>query len=354
MKSFASVRGKNQSFNHPAHKRRFPKYAERANITFTDYVNNRSICDVNILSPAADLSFWSKIAETRKYNILFDGNDPYLLGEKDTVLEIFRGLFKYLTGSHKYLELNYKKTYINLCSNANVVISGHKSQVDYLKNHRIKTFKIPDYSIDSKILIKQNFELSHDGKIHIFWEGLGSSYKPFKLIEKIFITMPHRDRYIFHFVTDLEYFQYGDIFGKKNILKVAKYEAPIMFSQFKFYQWSEYMMNNIALACDICLIPLPYDDSLNYWKPENKLIHMWRMGIPTIVTPIPSYFDVILESSNVKSFAFDIEDWRSIVTEVISNKLIRKSMSECGYEYTKDHYSNEAIDLLWQNALNSL
>lgn len=348
--TFNYVRGNHQSISHPAHKRRFPKFAKRSQIVYSDFVDTGIICDVNIISPAADLTFWSRRAEDSNLSVIFDGNDPYLLGG-GSIRDKFRGIFKYFTGSHKYLEFNYLESYMRICKSSTVVISGHIKQAELLKTQVSNVHRIPDYGIDGMVKIKSEYKLSSDGRINVFWEGLGSSFKPFKLIEDIFTNIIDKDRYVFHFVTDLIYKAYGDKFGKTYIQYVAMREAPTLYKQFRFYQWSEYMMNTIAVACDFCIIPLPLDNTLNYWKPENKLIHMWRMGIPTIVSPIPSYIDVISKAGQSKSYAANISEWVDILDNVSSDNLVRKQLAESGYEYARVNYSDEAIDNLWRMAL---
>lgn len=89
-KKICYVRGEFQSFNHPAHKRRFPKFAKRLKIDYSDYLNGRQIGDVNVLSPAADLTFWNKVAKKSNYSIIFDANDPYLLSGNNSFRDRLR------------------------------------------------------------------------------------------------------------------------------------------------------------------------------------------------------------------------------------------------------------------------
>lgn len=348
------VRGRYQSYDHPAHKRRFPKFAARHKISYSDFLSTGSIGDVNILSPAADLTYWSKFAMRSSESIVFDGNDPYLLSSGNYFRESLRGTFKYISGSHKYLELSYKKSYKKLCMLSDVAIAGHTHQEHLLKIEHSNVYRIPDYGIDAEIKIKTDYRLSGDGNIHVFWEGLGSSFKPFKIIEEIFKNIRERDRFIFHFVTDLYFYRIGDRWLKTSIQDVAKHEAPSICNQFRFYQWSERTMNSIAIQCDFGVIPLPYDRSLNFWKPENKLIHMWRLGLPVLLTPIPSYMDVITKAALTDCYATNTHQWIDIIEKMVGDARHRGLHAKIGFEFAKAQYSNEIIDGLWFKALDSL
>ena len=92
------------------------------------------------------------------------------------------------------------------------------------------------------------------------------------------------------------------------------------------------MMNKIAIACDFAIIPLPVDNSLNYWKPENKLIHMWRMSLPTITSNIPSY-SMVMQDSNQNLFTNDLEEWRSLILNFSTSKSLRKNHGLLGKKY---------------------
>ena len=104
MNKFSYIRGKNQTFQHPAHSRRFPRYARRAKIDFSDYITDGSFGELNILSPAADITFWRREVTQNNRKIVFDANDPYLLATATSLKDKLRGTFKFFSGQQKYLE----------------------------------------------------------------------------------------------------------------------------------------------------------------------------------------------------------------------------------------------------------
>ena len=107
------------------------------------------------------------------------------------------------------------------------------------------------------------------------------------------------------------------------------------------------MMNKIAIACDFGIIPLPIDNSLNYWKPENKLIHMWRMCLPVITSKIPSY-DMVMKDTNQDLCTNDYDKWRDLVLAFSNSESLRKKSGLIGYNHVNKFYSNSKIDLLWE------
>ena len=115
MSRYAYIRGSNQAWSHPAHKRRFPRFARRNGITFSDYVTDMKFGEVNILSPAADITFWRREAIKNGRRLVFDANDPFLLSDESSIKEKFRGSFKFLSGQQKYFEQSYRDSYKRQC-----------------------------------------------------------------------------------------------------------------------------------------------------------------------------------------------------------------------------------------------
>jgi hypothetical protein len=341
---------KNKNLSHPGITRRFPRYAKRQNIDFYFYEEGNETDGTIVINQGADLTFWRRF-KNPKFKLVFDANDSYLLDDSKSLKRIFRGLFKYLTGKHKYLEFNYYNTYLKLCEKVDVVVVGHYLLHEKLKDRFKNVTLIPDYSIERDSLPKTDFNLSKDGTINVFWEGLGSSYMPFRDISRIFSPIKDKYNFIFHFVSDLSFFALGDVLNKKIIFEVAKKEAPDFCDCFRFYQWSEFALNRIAIACDFAIIPLPMDFSGNYYKPENKLIHLWRMSVPTIVSAIPSYRKV-MNQINLNDFCFNDGEWRLKIAEFIENENIRIQNGNSGNAFVSSSYSNERIDELWSGILS--
>jgi hypothetical protein len=353
MKSYALDGGKFIKSDHPAFVRRFPRYAKRKVLTYSEYTDSERACDVVVINQAADLTAWKRRRIDFESKLVFDANDPYLLDSSFSLKNALRGSFKYFSGKHDYLEFNYRKTYLDFCKQVDAIAVGHFLLYDMFRKLDLNVFLIPDYSIDFDINMKTKYTLSGDGVINIFWEGLGSSFQPFSEINRIFLPFKKEYKFIFHFVTDLVFYSIGDLLNKKYIFEVAKNMAPDFFMDFRFYQWSEFALNNIAINCDFAIIPLPLDRSSNYFKPENKLIHMWRMGLPTIVSGIPSYSSVMNEA-DLEHYCLDDDQWRATILMFIKNEEVRRLNSTRGACIVDRNYSNLVIDGKWESLFSSL
>jgi len=315
-----------------------------------NYYKNKKVEDNVIISQAADFTFWKRKRGTIK-NLIFDANDPYLLQSDNSLIDKLRGTYKFLSGNHKYYEINYKKTYYDMCLCSDLVIVSHENQYELLKSKVKRIALISDYSIKDNLLIKKNYTLQNKKTINIFWEGLGSSYLPFKDIEKIFSGIKNEYNFNFHFSTDLFFYKIGDKYVKKDIRKIAKNSAPTFYENFYFYQWTLDSVDKIANKCDFSIIPLPLDYSMNYWKPNNKLVHMWRMGLPTIVSRIPSYSRAMKYIKH-DLCATSIDEWHEKILKVCKSVNFRSDVGLKVKKITDLEFSNDSIDLKWEKELN--
>lgn len=337
--------------HHPSIKRRFARFVQRKNYKLANWEAGKAKEDsVVLVSQSADLTYWKRFKQEGVV-VIFEANDPYVLDESGSLKTILRGSFKFVTRRHAYWEFDFKKTVRDLCKSANAVVVGHHKVYEMLKPTIPNIYLIPDYSVDISLKKKQDFQLSPNGEINIFWEGLGSSYIPFEDINRIFKPIKNY-KFVFHFVTDLAFHSIANSYNKIYVFESAKKKAPDMFEHFRFYQWSEFSYNNIGILCDFAIIPIPLDRSMNYYKPENKLLQMWRMGLPTITSGIPSYkkvFDAVGLDECCRTDA----DWIGHITKFAADLRSREHNAKVGMAYVEEHYSDEAIDTMWEEVLNS-
>ena len=131
-----------------------------------------------------------------------------------------------------------------------------------------------------------------------------------------------------------------------DVVKLSRRDAPRMSRYFKFHQWTPEKFYEIAASCDFAIIPLPLDHSMNYWKPENKLIQLWRLGIPVIASAIPSYRRVF-ELAGIDAFCTSYDDWIEKLELYTAEPELRQLDGIKGLNFANEHYSSEKIDEQW-------
>ena len=59
--------------------------------------------------------------------------------------------------------------------------------------------------------------------------------------------------------------------------------------KFYMHEWSPFAVRAISSRCHLGLIPLDQDRPLYRAKPENKLLIMWRLGLPVVTSATAAY-----------------------------------------------------------------
>jgi hypothetical protein len=88
------------------------------------------------------------------------------------------------------------------------------------------------------------------------------------------------------------------------------------------------------------------------FKPENKLISMWAMGIPVLCSPSAAYSRVA-QDINMPMMLCD-ESWLESLRLITSNSIIRKDMIEKGMDYYNRNCTREILQVKWLAAIESV
>lgn len=349
-KSTYSYAGGFEGWQHPANRRRFLRYCQLAQIPL-ERVDWNNLPDVLVVTQAADLTYCSRIGKSA-CKIVFDANDGYLIPKKREIYDSGRGLLKFLLRQHRYPELHYEGTYLRMCERADAVVCSHPLQVAFLKTHCDNIHLITDFGPNIELKLKTDYSIKDS--VNVFWEGLGSAkYMPFEEMDRIFGSLPNRSSFRFHLFTDLEFKKISNRLFRTTVMNECRKKAPKISSQFYFYQWSEVMLSEIATKCDLAIIPIPLDNTFAMYKPENKLILMWRMGIPTIVSATPSYADATRKLTYDLACATDAE-WTDKINTLLGSEMLRRAAGEQGYRQAETGYSDKSLYAKWANVLASI
>jgi hypothetical protein len=137
-------------------------------------------------------------------------------------------------------------------------------------------------------------------------------------------------------------------FNAKNIAKNFKFS-------YKIYEWDKVEVSKIAASCDIGIIPLNLNDIKASYKPENKLIFMWKIGLPVITSATAAYKNT-MKLAGVRMYAKDTQDWINILNNFYKLKnykhfdCYKKKVSKL----IKKKYSAARLVYSWSKVFKSI
>lgn len=337
------------SFLAPADRRRFIFYAKKRNIKF-EVAKPSNTYDLVILTQRADLSVWNKYPKG-KTKIIYESTDSYFAVPRSNIKGKLRGLSKYLTGQHRYLQFNYKKSIENMYYLADAVICSTELQKKMILPFCPNVHVILDFQDNDINMVKTDY--SNNFGFNFVWEGLASSGIPLKILRDILEPFYNRQRIALHLITDIIYYRYHNLYRKCHTFEEIKRIFKTDSQEVYLYQWNNRMFSKISCACDLALIPIPLNDPFQAGKPENKLILFWRMGIPTLASATPAY-ERVMQKSSLPMSCKTISEWHIAIDKYMRDENARKHAGETAKRFAENNYGEDVTLKRWDDLLYSL
>ena len=340
-------------YKHAADRRKFIPYFARRQISY-EIADFTKFYEAVYVSLSADLNKWCqyKALKTNKENsprVIFDLSDSYM--SASPVIDRFRSIFHLISGHTSRLSLSYRGTLKKMISASDVVICGSMEQKELLGCFHENVVIIRDYFDKDIRTQKTSYKLASAGELHILWEGLShGNIKIFQLLQSLLENLQDRKIHL-HIVTDPIYCSIGTKYICKptySVLAEVFKESDITFH---LYAWNDATFSSIAAACDFALIPIP-DDPVMWAKPENKLLLLWSVGVPVIVSRTPSYARVMKAIGAEGLACLTPEDWRRAIVNLISSDEWRTEHMKSVNTYLAKNRSDEVHLETWDSVFS--
>ena len=328
----------------PGDRRRFVNWANKRRVPFESADPARDY-DLVVLSQAADISVWASYPPRAK--IVFDLVDSYLALPRADPKSMLRGLAKFIVRDTRRLRLDYRKALEEMCRRADAVVCTTEEQRQDILPLCPNVHIVLDVHSGLIRATKTNYEIGET--LNLVWEGLPENVGDFKEIAPVLIDLAGVRPVALHLVTDLRRAKYMRKFGKEGTDRVARR----LFENCYVYEWNDEMLSPIVTACDMALIPLDLTSPLARGKPENKLLLMWRMGMPTITSATPAYLRA-MEACGLEAACATEQDWASALARYMNDRPAREAAGRAGREYSERVHGEVQILERWDHVFESL
>jgi hypothetical protein len=335
-------------FSHPADRRRPVYYMRKVGIDF-ELAEFTKHYDCVYLTISADLSRWSLyksqwLNSAKRPKVVFDFCDDLLA--ESFFKDFMRAAFYFVSSKNTRFRSSYKTTILEMIRASDVVVCGSVEQKIKLSKFHDNVLIIRDYFRGDIKLKKPSYELKNDGELHILWEGFShGNIEVFRLLRSALDTVKTHQIHL-HVVTDPTYCMVGGRYLCKTTYDVLSKVFKDSTTRFHLYDWCSSTFSAIATSCDLAVIPIP-NVSLMRSKPENKLLLLWELGLPVIVSDTPSYARV-MGKANLDYVVSEFSQWSDTIgnlAESVENRIeyIRKSN-----DYLEEFCSDQVIDTTWE------
>lgn len=306
--------------------------------------------DLLVLSADANLNYW---ISRSKQPVILDLVDGYL-GEEPTFVKDFgRNMIRSYKGKSNYSSVTFTKALRKACVNADAVIVASHEQAEQVRpfNSAVHIILDDHSELDAARISRKTHSQKDDSSRYIFWEGFGYTLKHFKFISPYLDQFMHKNGYRLLVLTSPKFARWGGYLGSINAEKLIKNWFPKSASQIEIIPWSVKEVIRCASISDFAIIPVDTNDKFANLKPENKLISMWHLGLPTLFSNTRAYKRVANEVG-VSELCIDSNKWDDFFTNLNLDSLNRfNSKTE---KYLEETHTREILVEKWQKVFETV
>jgi hypothetical protein len=214
-----------------------------------------------------------------------------------------------------------------------------------------KIFDILDFHEEIPIL--RNFSSGNrPASIGLLWEGL-----PYTLhhLSNLSDLLNSNNKYEFNLdVVSSKYAyrylgKYGKIETESELRKIFRNSL----SSIHFHEWSVDTLVKVAKRNSLAVLPIEPKTSYEYLKAENRLLIMWRLGLPALTGPLPSY-KRLQNNLGIDFVCDDDIDWRRNIELFASDTPSRQLYISRFESYLATNHSKDSLLRRWDKVFESL
>jgi len=331
-------------FTAPGDRWRFAAYAKDRGLRF-ELADPARRYDLVVVTTAADIVTWCRDRPPGD-RLVFDIVDSYLAeprGPKD----VLRGVGKYLLGDLRRPVLSFRSALERICASADAVVCATAEQEAIIRPRCANVHVILDVQDSAVREVKRDYRIGDT--VNLFWEGLPYNLSAFAGLRGVLEALARERPVAVHLMTSLSFGRLSGRVGRVDTSALAAKLIPRAY----VYEWNEEMLSRVATGCDLALIPLDLADAFARGKPENKLLLMWRMGMPTLVSRTPAY-DRAMRAAGVAMTCETEAEWLRRLRETLGDERARREAGERGREFAVGVHSAERSYARWDQVLGSI
>lgn len=329
---------------HPADRRRikFWSAAMKRPLETKDY----SDVDILVLSSAAN---YGKFIKNSNSFIILDLVDGYIGENPSPIKDFLRNILRTWGGSSSLRWLTYTRHLTYACKNADrIIVASPEQRLEVLK-----------YCDDVHVILDNHSELhvglhedfGREQKNSLFWEGLPYTFKHFSIASNQIDQLLSDVGGTLEILSKNAFRKWGGIAGRQTLTHSVAKLFPNSKDCVNIHEWEIEKLIELAKECCIGIIPINVDDKFASLKPENKLLSMWVLGLPTLVSPTPAYERVLLKAGLGFCLVSD-DDWYEKIQFLRNNDQSRREILEKANRYLSENHSIEILLEKWSSALS--
>jgi hypothetical protein len=307
---------------------------------------------VDLIVASENSDYNSPYLRNHNVPIIFDLVDAYL-SPLNSIDDLARGFAKRLSGQISGVVKPFSHHVRDFCKVSNAVICSSSEQEEVIKNFNMNTHVILDSHDEIPFMVPQNFRPNAHETQRILWEGQPATIRGVGQISPVLTQLSKMVDLQIDFVTDEKYFHLLNRYFERETLSLLKKDLAQIVDIIGIIPWSPKNLVNSAEKSTLAIIPIDLSIPMQRLKPENRLLIMWRLGLPCLTSPSPAYVRVA-KDAGVAAVCFSTQDWVENFNLLLSDSVYAKNEILNGQNYLHENHNRSLLLNKWDLAFESV
>lgn len=308
--------------------------------------------NVDVILASENSDFNSSYFDQKQIPVVFDLVDAYL-SPLNSIDDLARGFAKHLTGQISGRVKPFSHHVRDFCTRSKAVICSSVEQEMVINAFNTNTHVILDSHDEIPFLDPTLFKGRKTDISRILWEGQPATIRGVGNISSALFQLSKSNSLHLDFVTDEKYFQLLNKYIQKDTLDLLKKDLKQIIDLVEITPWTPSNLVKCAQNASVAMIPIDLSVPMQRMKPENRLLIMWRLGLPCLTSPSPAYARVAQEAG-VTSICDSTHDWLENFNRLLNDPAFAQNEIVSGQNYLRDNHNRATLLNKWDLAFESV
>lgn len=307
---------------------------------------------IDVFVASANVDFNSPFFAKNRTPIIFDLVDAYL-SPLNPFDDFARGIAKKIVGQISGRVRPFSHHIRDFCMNSSAVVCSSPEQEEVIKDYNTNTHVILDSHEEVAFNRPELLKNRKSKTRRILWEGQPATVPGIKQIRTVLYQLSLSNDLSFNFITDEKYYQILNRFIEKDTLQLLKRDLRLVENMISVVPWTPRNLDEFARKSDVAMLPIDLSSPMQRLKPENRLLIMWRLGLPCLTSPSPAYIRVA-KKAGVNATCANLEEWLRNFNRILDDPVFSYNEITRGQDYLHENHNKLSLLKKWDIAFESV
>jgi hypothetical protein len=307
---------------------------------------------VDVIVASENSDFNSFYFTQKSTPIIFDLVDAYL-SPISPYEDLARGLAKRLSGQITGTVKPFSQHIRHFCELSSAVICSSPEQKEVITPHNLNTHVILDSHDEIAFIDNSQPRTKSKERKKVLWEGQPATIRGVRDIHSVLTSITKTSNLEFDFVTDETYFRFLNKYGERNTLQILKKDLHFISDRISVFPWSSTQLVESAQNSIVAMIPIDLSVPIQKLKPENRLLIMWRLGLPCLTSASPAYVRVT-KLAGVSTTCNTLNEWTENFNRILEDSDFAYTQTLAGQNYLRENHNRSVLLNKWDMVFESV